>query len=58
MKNVQAQKADARSFVANLYQNGRTPSERFGVTWEQLSALEEKVPSLTQHTRDNQRESA
>ena len=31
-------------FVESLYANGKTPSERFGMTHEALSELERDIP--------------
>ncbi|WP_188009004.1 hypothetical protein [Grimontia hollisae] len=47
MKNVQKMKGEAKDFVANLFSNGQTPSERFGMTWDKLKELEAQVPELT-----------
>ncbi|WP_413113846.1 hypothetical protein [Thaumasiovibrio sp. DFM-14] len=43
----QGKASNAKAFVASLYANGKKPCERFGLTWESLSELERKVPSLT-----------
>ncbi|WP_157810313.1 hypothetical protein [Vibrio sp. HA2012] len=48
MKLVQADRSDIKKFVASLYENGKTPSERFGMTWNSLSQLEKDVPELTE----------
>lgn len=53
MKNVQVSRDDLKKFVASLYDNGKKPCERFGLTWESLSTLEEKVPELTCKTPQN-----
>lgn len=50
--NVQISKSDVKKFIAELYENGKTPSERFGLTWEQLSKLESHVPELTCKTQE------
>lgn len=47
MKHVQATAYDLTQFVANLYKDGNKPCERFGMSWESLTKLEEKVPELT-----------
>ncbi|EIY8041237.1 hypothetical protein MNR05_001331 [Vibrio vulnificus] len=52
MKNVQATRSDIKGFVEGLFSNGKSPSERFGVTWKQLSELEKQVPQLTCHSND------
>lgn len=41
---------DVTSFVSSLYADNKKPCERFGMTWEELSSLEEEVPEITQPT--------
>lgn len=47
MKNVQVNASELKQFAAKAYANGKTPSERFGMTWEMLSELEQNNPQLT-----------
>lgn len=47
MKHIQAKASDIKKFVAALYEDGKTPSERAGMPWDSLSTLERKVPELT-----------
>lgn len=47
MRQVQTSANEMKDFVANLYAGGKKPCERFGVTWDQLSKLEEKYPEIT-----------
>ncbi|MDW6019953.1 hypothetical protein SBW85_19800 [Vibrio plantisponsor] len=47
MKNVQVTTSELKQFAAKVYANGKTPGERFGMSWEMLSDLEEKNPQLT-----------
>ncbi|WP_153446901.1 hypothetical protein [Vibrio algicola] len=48
MKNVQVVTiSDLQDFAAKVYANGKTASERFGMTWDMLSELEEQNPKLT-----------
>ncbi|MBE5145597.1 MULTISPECIES: hypothetical protein [Vibrio harveyi group] len=53
MKNVQVSRSDVKGIVAKLFDNGKTPSERFGLTWKQLSELERNVPELTCKTGED-----
>lgn len=46
MKNVQVDIATMKDFVATLFANGKTPSEAFGITHEQLSELERQNPAI------------
>lgn len=47
MKQVKANSSNAKAFVASLYAGGKKPCEQFGLTWDSLSDLERKVPSIT-----------
>ncbi|MGT3790967.1 hypothetical protein ACVTD8_16860 [Vibrio cholerae] len=47
MKNVQVNRDELKAFVSSLYSDGKKPCERFGLTWDSLSALEQEVPELT-----------
>ncbi|MDK9761647.1 hypothetical protein KI743_06515 [Vibrio sp. D420a] len=53
MKNIQEKRDEVKSFVANLYMNGSSPAERFGMSWSSLSKLEDNVPELTCKTNHN-----
>ena len=46
MTNVQASVNDMQDFVASIYANGK-PCERFGMSWDSLSALEAEMPEVT-----------
>ena len=47
MKYVQSSASEMKQFVASLYEGGKKPCERFGITWDELSALEAKFPEIT-----------
>ncbi len=40
-------------FANTFYKQGESAMESFGMSWETLSDLEEKVPELTCKTSDN-----
>lgn len=47
MKNVQVTTSELKQFAAKIYANGKTASDRFGMTWDMLSQIEDKNPQLT-----------
>lgn len=47
MKEVQLTTSELKQFAAQMYAEDKTPSERFGMTWEELSTLEKENPELT-----------
>ncbi|MEN2271869.1 hypothetical protein AAGF18_19795 [Vibrio diabolicus] len=53
MKNVKTNRAEVKQFVTDLFAGGKTPSERFGMTWDTLSSLEHQVPELTCKSENN-----
>lgn len=40
-----------KDFVESLYEDDKKPCEKFGMTWEELSSLEEEVPEITQPSK-------
>ncbi|SJN60104.1 hypothetical protein VR7878_04008 [Vibrio ruber DSM 16370] len=52
MKKDKAIRGNAKSFVASLYAGGKRPCERFGLSWDSLSRLERKIPSITCKSED------
>ena len=46
MKILATPKGDVNEYFAN-YRNGKSSTERSGITWKALSELEKKVPELT-----------
>lgn len=56
--NIQTNATEMKAFVANLYKDGRKPCERFGMSWESLSELENEVPELTCKTLDKNNKTA
>ena len=58
MRQVETSTKKIKAFVADLYANGKKPSERFGMSWDALSKLEEKVPELTCRTLHNDSKTA
>ncbi|WP_445773422.1 hypothetical protein [Shewanella sp.] len=47
MKSIQMNRKEVQDFVLELFADGKTPSERFGMTWASLSQLERNIPELT-----------
>ncbi|CAM4044228.1 hypothetical protein [Vibrio neonatus] len=50
MKEIQVTKQKVNEILSNMYKNGKSPSERFGLTWDSLSELESNNPQLTYKT--------
>ncbi len=54
--SIETSPGKIKSFVGELYENGKKPCEKFGVTHKQLSDLEKNVPELTCKTGKNNKE--
>lgn len=40
---IEVDEEDIKVFVKGLYKDGKTPCERFGMTWEVLGEIENKI---------------
>jgi hypothetical protein len=56
MKAIKSSKSEINDFIDSLYANGRTASERFGVTWQMLSQLELEALKIVIRTSGEKRE--
>jgi len=48
MTNIEQMKAQAAALVAELFADGRTPMEDFGINWEQAEMLERRNPGIVE----------
>lgn len=46
MNNIEQMKAQAAALVADLFADGKTPMEKFGIRWEQAEMLERRNPGI------------
>jgi|GEM_PF-3450645 len=40
---------DVSVFVTSLYEDGNKPCEQFGMSWDEMSEMEDSIPEYTTH---------
>jgi hypothetical protein len=55
---TEAKIQEIKTLVGNLFANGKTPSETFGMSWEMLSKMENDHPKITCSAHDKKRQTA
>lgn len=50
MRTIKTSEKEINDFVDSLFANGRSPSEAFGTSWQQLSQFEADHPQITVKT--------
>ena len=47
MRTIKTSEKEIKAFISGLFADGKTPSEAFGTSWQQLSELEANHPEIT-----------